>query len=68
MPGEPFTFTCDVSGAGWGEVVLDVVFRGRSVPHSIVDLGNGVRHVSFTPQERGKHRVYVYFNGIEVKG
>lgn len=24
--------------------------------------------MSFTPQERGKHRIYVYYNGIEVKG
>ena len=68
MPGEPFTFTCDASAAGWGEVVLDVVFHGRSIPHTSIDLGNGIHRVSFTPQERGKHRIYVYFNGIEVKG
>ena len=24
--------------------------------------------VTFTPESRGKHRVYVYLNGMEVKG
>ncbi len=24
--------------------------------------------MTFTPQTRGKHRVYIYLNGMEVKG
>ncbi len=24
--------------------------------------------MTFTPQEKGKHRVYVYLHGMEVKG
>ena len=32
------------------------------------EVGNRVYKVTFTPQSRGKHRVYVYLNGMEVKG
>lgn len=68
VKGEPFTFECDATGAGWGEVKLDVVYRGRSVAHHMDQVDDGLYRVSFTPQDSGKHRVYVYYNGIEVKG
>lgn len=68
VPGEKFTLTCDASLAGWGEAKFDVVRRGRSVPHSVHQVEKGVYLISFTPQERGKHRIYVYYNGIEVRG
>ena len=32
------------------------------------EVGNRIYKVTFTPQSRGKHRVYVYLNGMEVKG
>jgi hypothetical protein len=68
IPGEKFTFTCDASEAGWGEAKFDLVHRGRSLPHNVREVEKGIYMISFTPQERGKHRVYVYYNGIEVKG
>ena len=34
----------------------------------VEEVGNRVYKVTFTPQSRGKHRVYVYLNGMEVKG
>ena len=66
--GEHYTITCDTSGAGWGEAKFDVVLYGRSLPHDVHQVDKGTYLVSFTPQERGKHRIYVYYNGIEVKG
>ena len=66
--GENLTITCDASGAGWGEAKFDVVLHGRSLPHDVHQVDQGTYLVSFTPQERGKHRIYVYYNGIEVKG
>jgi len=68
VPGDKFTFTCDTSRAGWGEAKFDVVFRGRSLPHTVQEADRGLFYITFTPQERGKHRIYVYYNGIEVKG
>jgi hypothetical protein len=68
IPGEPFTFVCDATAAGWGEAKLDIVYRGRSIPHHIEEVSKGLYHVTFTPQDPGKHRVYTYYNGIEVKG
>ena len=34
----------------------------------IEEIRHRVYQVTFTPQARGKHRVYVYLNGMEVKG
>ena len=34
----------------------------------VEEVGNRIYKVTFTPQSRGKHRVYVYLNGMEVKG
>lgn len=68
VPGEKFTFTCDAAEAGWGEAKFDLVHRGRSLPHTVREVEKGIYMITFTPQERGKHRVYVYYNGIEVKG
>jgi filamin len=65
---ENFTITCDATGAGWGEAKFDVVLHGRSLPHNVDQVEKGIYLISFTPQERGKHRIYVYYNGIEVKG
>ncbi|PSN34737.1 hypothetical protein C0J52_17745, partial [Blattella germanica] len=62
-------FTVDASGTGGlGDVCLDIVSSGRSVPHRMESLGGSLYRVSFVPQQSGKHRVYVYFNGSDVKG
>ncbi|XP_023727803.1 filamin-C isoform X3 [Cryptotermes secundus] len=68
-PGQPFNFTVDASGTGGlGDVCLDIVSGGRSVPHRMEPLGGSMYRVSLVPQQAGKHRVYVYFNGSDVKG
>uniref|UniRef100_T1J4U2 Calponin-homology (CH) domain-containing protein n=1 Tax=Strigamia maritima TaxID=126957 RepID=T1J4U2_STRMM len=66
--GNPFTFTVDTSAAGWGEVKVDITHNGQSLLHRIESVGEGVYRVTFTPTSDGKHRIYIYFNGIEVKG
>jgi len=69
-PGDPFTFTVDASKTGWGEVAIDVVYDNRSIRRTfyVEEIGNRIYKVTFTPQEKGKHRVYVYLHGMEVKG
>ncbi|XP_049948482.1 filamin-A [Schistocerca serialis cubense] len=68
-PGQPFSFTVDATRTGGlGNICLDIVSGGRSVPHRIENVGNSIYRVSFVPQQAGKHRIYVYFNGIDVKG
>ncbi|KDR11639.1 Filamin-A [Zootermopsis nevadensis] len=68
-PGQPFSFTVDASGTGGlGDVCVDIVSGGCSVPHRMESLGGSLYRVSLVPQQAGKHRVYVYFNGGDVKG
>ena len=64
----PFSFTADTSRCGWGELKVDIVHSGKSVPHQMTNLGDGLHKISFAPIQHGKHRVYTYFNGIECKG
>ena len=60
----------DASKTGWGEVAIDVVYDNRSIRRTfyVEEVGNRIYNVTFTPQEKGKHRVYVYLHGMEVKG
>ncbi|XP_068086528.1 filamin-A isoform X1 [Anabrus simplex] len=68
-PGHPFSFTMDATGTGGlGDITVDIVYSGRSVPHRMEDLGGSLYCVTFVPQQAGKHRVYIYFNGTDVKG
>ena len=69
-PGDPFTLTVDASKTGWGEVAIDVVYDNKSIRRTfyVDEVSDRVYQVTFTPQARGKHRVFVYLNGMEVKG
>ncbi|XP_076033181.1 filamin-A-like isoform X8 [Oratosquilla oratoria] len=67
-PGKPFTVLVDASGCGWGEAKIDITHGGRSVPSKVLEIERGIYEVTFTPLEAGKHKVYTYFNGHEVKG
>ena len=69
-PGEPFTFTVDAAKTGWGEVAIDVVYDNKSIRRTfyVDEVSHRVYQVTFTPQSRGKHRVFIYLNGMEVKG
>ena len=60
----------DAAKTGWGEVAIDVVFDNKSIRRTfyVDEVSARVYQVTFTPQQRGKHRVYIYLNGMEVKG
>ncbi len=47
-----------------------MVYENRSIRRTfyVEEVSDRVYKVTFTPQTRGKHRVYVYLNGMEVKG
>ncbi|XP_014219845.1 filamin-A isoform X2 [Copidosoma floridanum] len=68
-PGQPFNFTVDASATGGlGNVVLDIVHDKQSVAHIVREYERMSYRVSFVPREVGKYRVYVYFNGTDVRG
>lgn len=69
MPGQPFSFIVDARGTGGlGDVIIDIVHDKQSVPYRIEDFGHMQYRVSFVPDDDGKYRVYVYFNGSDVRG
>ncbi|CAB3388551.1 Hypothetical predicted protein [Cloeon dipterum] len=68
-PGRQHSFICDTSATGGlGDVVLDIALSGRSVQHQVDEIGPHRYKVSFLPAQPGKYKVYVYFNGQEVRG
>ncbi|XP_011691185.1 PREDICTED: filamin-A [Wasmannia auropunctata] len=69
MPGQPFSFIVDARGTGGlGDVIIDIVHDKQSVPYRIEDFGHMQYRVSFVLGDDGKYRVYVYFNGSDVRG
>uniref|UniRef100_A0A0P4WG12 Calponin-homology (CH) domain-containing protein n=1 Tax=Scylla olivacea TaxID=85551 RepID=A0A0P4WG12_SCYOL len=67
-PGKPFTVVVDATRCGWGDAKVDVTQGGRSLPAETLEIDRGFYEVTFTPTEAAKHKIYVYFNGHEVKG
>ncbi|EFN85254.1 Filamin-C [Harpegnathos saltator] len=69
MPGQPFSFIVDARGTGGlGDVIIDIVHDKQSVAYRMEDFGHMQYRVSFVPGDAGKYRVYVYFNGSDVRG
>lgn len=69
MPGQPFSFIVDARGTGGlGDVIIDIVHDKQSVSYRLEDFGHMQYRVSFVPGDAGKYRVYVYFNGSDVRG
>lgn len=69
MPGQPFSFIVDARGTGGlGDVIIDIVHDKQSIPYRIEDFGHMQYRVSFVPGDAGKYRVYMYFNGSDVRG
>lgn len=69
MPGQPFSFIVDARGTGGlGDVIIDIVHDKQSVPYRMENFGHMQYRVSFVPSNDGKYRVYVYFNGSDVRG
>ncbi|KAF5295411.1 hypothetical protein FQA39_LY13072 [Lamprigera yunnana] len=71
LPLVPHIIDVDCTGVGVpGEVYADIVHDKRSV-HCRIERADNVGYVHrihFTPKTAGKHRVYIYFNGYDVKG
>ncbi|KAK2586988.1 hypothetical protein KPH14_010959 [Odynerus spinipes] len=69
MPGQPFSFIVDARGTGGlGDVIIDIVHDKQSISYRMEDIGHMQYRVSFVPSDAGKYRVYVYFNGSDVRG
>lgn len=67
-PGKPFTVVVDATRCGWGDAKVDVTQGGRSIPSETLEVDRGFYEVTFIPTEAARHKIYVYFNGHEVKG
>lgn len=69
MPDQPFFFIIDARGTGGlGDVIIDIVHDKQSIPYRIEDFGDMQYRVSFVPNDAGKYRAYIYFNGSDVRG
>ncbi|XP_066251151.1 filamin-A isoform X3 [Euwallacea similis] len=71
LPLIPHSIDLDCRNVGVpGEVFADIVHDKRSIHCHVerVDSQGFHYRVHFTPKDAGKHRVYVYFNGYDVKG
>ena len=58
----------DTSGAGEGELTVNIMHEGRSVPVQVYPEGRGMYRVTFTPDGAGIYSIKVYFAGMEVAG
>ncbi|KAJ1528888.1 hypothetical protein ONE63_007257 [Megalurothrips usitatus] len=69
QPHAPFSFVLDTTATGGlGDVELDIVHERRSIPHHVEHLGASLYRVTLNTGRAGKYRVYVYFNGQDVRG
>lgn len=69
MPLRAHTFEVDARGVGVsGELHVDIVHEKHSLVCSVEKLVENKYRVTFMPRTNGKYRVYVYFNGYDVKG
>lgn len=69
MPFKAHAFEIDARGVGVsGELHVDIVNEKRSVVCAVEKLVENKFRVTFMPRQNGKHRVYIYFNGYDVKG
>ena len=64
------SIAADCSGAGDGELAIDISHGGRTVPAHIQEdpVRRGVYRISFTPDGSGIYTIRVYFAGMEVSG
>ncbi|XP_076270429.1 filamin-type immunoglobulin domains fbug isoform X3 [Rhynchophorus ferrugineus] len=71
LPLVPHSIDLDCRNVGVpGEVFADIVHDKKSVHCHVEKVDSQGFHyrIHFTPKDAGKHRVYVYFNGYDVKG
>lgn len=63
------SFEIDARGVGVnGEMHVDIVNEKHSLVCSVEKLVENKYRVTFMPRQNGKYRVYIYFNGYDVKG
>lgn len=53
---------------GLGKITIDIVQDKHSLPHTIQRFGDSMYNVSLHTGRPGKYRIYVYFNGLLIKG
>jgi filamin len=64
-----FSFIVDARGTGGlGDVIIDIVHDKQSLAYRMEDFGHMQYRISFVPGDAGKYRIYVYFNGSDVRG
>lgn len=69
MPLRVHSFEIDARGVGVsGELHVDIVHEKRSLVCSVEKLVENKYRVTFMPRQNGKVRVYIYFNGFDIKG
>ncbi|XP_065214935.1 filamin-A isoform X4 [Planococcus citri] len=69
VPEGIFNFTLDARGTGGlGNIVIDIVYNKQSLPHTIDHIGNSIYRVSLHTRRPGKYKLYIYFNGNQIKG
>jgi len=60
--------TVDASGAGDGQLAIDVTLDGRNIPAQVTAGHSGRYQASFVPDSPGVHQLRVYFAGVEIDG
>lgn len=69
IPKSIFNFTLDARGTGGlGNIVIDIVHNKQSLPHTIDHIGNSIYRVSLHTRKAGKYKLYIYFNGNQIRG
>lgn len=69
MPLRAHSFEIDARGVGvTGELHVDIVHEKHSLVCSMERIVENKYRMTFMPRQNGKYRIYVYFNGYDVKG
>lgn len=69
MPLRAHSFEIDARGVGVsGELHVDIVHEKHSLVCSMEKIVENKYRITFMPRQNGKYRIYVYFNGYDVKG
>lgn len=69
IPHSIHNFTLDATGTGGlGQITVDIIRDRQSMPHTIQKTSDAMYIVSLHTHKPGKYRIYVYFNGQQVKG
>jgi len=58
----------DASGAGEGQLAVDVTHDGRNVTSYVTAGQSGRYYVNFIPDRPGRYQIRVHFAGVEIAG